>query len=250
MTIKHHVDLVIKFIDAYTDKPLLPAFETYKLNDIPIKPTKKMTPYVIFTNIVENHHYSKLGDKNTKFKLVWHHPYYESVAISLEDEDQLIRAIPNEKYPYPDDITAILGSAPECDLLEIIHDQSRNRFLLKSNIVAEKYMDLSQSYDSDLMGRKFLFTEEHHEQIVRIGLDNVGYYSIPNLEFPYTPACEIYEIIEAIPQSNGRFMVPIKNLRALDTETIEFKMRLHYDAKVKSTTVKIKKDVITDVGSF
>ncbi|GAU77497.1 hypothetical protein [Fusibacter sp. 3D3] len=251
MTINHHIDLVIKFIDSFTDKPLISAHDIFLLNGFPIKPTKKMEPYVIFTHIINNPHYGKSGDANRDHEMVWKHPYYESIALGITNEaEQLIRAIPNRNYPYPKEMTAIKGIAVESTLVELIHTHSRNRFLLKSSVIANKYVDIAQSYESELFGRKFLFSEEHHDQIVNLRADSIGIYSEPNLIFPYTEACEIYEIIESIPGPEGQFLMPLKNFKSTDRETLEFKMRIHVNSKVKSTLVKIKKDVINDVGKF
>lgn len=251
MSINHHVDLVIKFIDSFTDKPLVNAYDTFYLNGLPIKPTKKMRPYVIFTNILKNPRYSKYDTDSRDHRMVWRHPYYEPITLKINtDEEQLIRAIPNQNYPYPNEMTAIKGIATKSTLIEIIHTHSRNRFLLKSNIIANKYVDIAQSYESELFGRKFLFSEEHHDQIVTLKSDTIGIYSDSSFTFPYTEACEIYEIIEAIPGFDGKFMVPLKNFKSTDQAFLEFKMIIHTQSQQKSTLIRIKKDVINDVGKF
>ncbi len=250
MSINHHVDLVIKFIDSFTDKPLIRAHDTFFLNELPIKPTKKMIPYVIFTDIIKNPHYSKYNAESAEHQMLWKHPYYEPITLKLTTEEQLIRAIPNHNYPYPKEITAIRGIANESNLIEIIHTHSRNRFILKSDVIANKYVDLAQTYDSELVGRKFLFSEEHHDQFVTLKMDSIGIYGEPSFTFPYSEACEIYEIIEGIPSPDGKFMIPIKNLKSTDQSILEFKMIIHVNLQQKTTLVKIKKDVINDVGKF
>ncbi|MBF4692042.1 hypothetical protein [Fusibacter ferrireducens] len=250
MSINHHVDLVIKFIDSFTDKPLLHAYDRYYLNGLPIKPTKKMLPYVIFTNIFNNPHYSRQDDPENP-QMIWQHPYYEPIILNVApDEEQFIRAIPNENYPFPNELTAVKGIATNSTLIEIIHTCSRNQFILKSNIVANKYVEIAQSYDSELSERKFMFSEAYHDQIVTLKHDSIGIYSVPDFTFPYTEVCEIYEIVEAIPRSDGRFIIPLKNFKSTNQEGIELKMIIHTHLKQKSTLIRIKKDVINDVGKF
>ncbi len=254
MTIKHSVDLVVKFIDSFTDKPLIEAHEAFHLNGISIKPAKRIAPFVVFSNLIMNPKYHSCKGESAFYELAWTHPYYEPVTFeftpreSRRDDAHLIRAIPSQQYPFLTEITAIRGVATGSQLVEVIHRHSKNRLILKSSVIANKYVDISQSFDTDLCGRKFLFTEEYHDQIVTLRADDIGIYSEPDFSFPYSEACEIYEIIEAIPDSNGRFMLLLKTVKQTEQELMTFKLMIHVNAREKSTLVKIKRDVVNDVG--
>lgn len=246
--IKHRIDVSIKIIDSYLDSSIIKNVDSFIYNGYKIKPDKKIDNYYVFCNLLDNPKYQKVTDGIEGGVLIWEHPFYQRAEIKFKRGDDLYyRARPSISYPYDENTTGIKGRVNGEKNISTIFKINRYRYLLKGPIIADKYVDIASSNDSNIIGRSFIFSEGDLSQTVILYQNEIGYYTEPLLKNQFTEACEIYEVIDTTSDVNGDFILLLPSVKENEDENLEIEIKID---KNSTFVFKLKKDIITDVGKI
>lgn len=243
--IRHQLDFVLALIDHQTDQAVS-GVSRFWLNDRPIKATKVVGEYFIFSNFLNDYTRVHVKDASETLVLRWENDHYMPLSVDARSLKHTERAMPSRRYPLKQDEIWVLIKASGAASVYGLKQNNRIKYHLMMPTEGENLIALAASQTCRLEGRCFYFTEGDQSEVVKLTLKNEQIFSETPLKYAYTEAAEIVELIDASKEGDENFVM-IKELSEIEKENkalaLSFVVHYEKEARLLNVTVKLQSEV-------
>ena len=261
MSIHHSIDFTLEIFDSLTGGVLKGGHGLFYLNGLPLKPSKVVASFMIFSNVFKDPKIVHVRDNLPEHQLTWVHPLYEPVAMTIKSAAQtapeqaiLVPAKPSTVYPVMAGTTGIKGKASMDGFLRVVHTCNPNRFHLHEVPVGEVRINLSQSLSQRLSGKLLRLTSgDLKPATIRLGGQDDNGYAFELLEGTLanlSVETDIFELLEVPIRQNHEFILFLKDIK---TDTSDLTVGVEWlnlsGQIIKTQDLAIEKGALTRVDT-
>lgn len=261
MSIHHSIDFTLEIFDSLTGSVLKGGHGLFYLNGLPLKPSKVVASFMIFSNVFKDHKIVHVKDNPPEHQLTWVHPLYEPVAMTIKSAAQtapeqpiLVPARPSAVYPVMAGTTGIKGNASADGFIRAVHSYNANRFHLQEVLESEGRINLSQSLSQRLSGKLLRLTSgDLKPATIRLGAQDDKGFSFELLEGTLenlSVEADIFELLEVPIRQAHEFILLFKDIK---TDTSDLTVGVEWlnlsGQVVKAQDIAIEKGVLTRIDT-